>query len=204
MDRRQIFDTTVYDEATDTAYGVMSFPFIDGNAPDLLTLLDDLQLRAVAEIDPTKLGDAVSAVLATRHVAETMQWLLDPPDPVALLRPEDVLVEVTKPLDIASLVVERRPRPDAKRISASKLSPPRPDKPTLLMEDDAAAARAFTNAGVPQTLVPLQRSPVDLHPFLDLSDDAYRTLIVTPRSNPLVLVLSPAVLTYCLLRCQPS
>lgn len=42
-------------------------------------------------------------------------------------------------------------------------------------------------------LVPLQRSPVDLHPFLELSDDAYRAIIVTLRSNPLVLVYNAAV-----------
>lgn len=123
MDRRQIFDTTVYDEATDTAFGVMSFPFIGGDTPSLLQLLGELELRPIAEIDPRKLGDAISAVLATRDVTETMEWLLEPPDPVGLLYPYDVPVAVTDAGDVSRLRKRRLLPPAARAVASAR--PPR-------------------------------------------------------------------------------
>lgn len=194
MERRQVFDTTLYDEANDLAFGVMSIPFVGGDAPDLPTVLAELGLRPVAEIPQERLNDAVSALLATTDVSQTMSWLLDPPDPVQLLLPDDVVVQVTRRDEVAKLS-DRKVRAPAASARAEAPAP-RIRKPEQITKQavEVDALNSFAGAAVPEALVPLQRSPIDLHPFMELSDEAFRALIVTPRSNPLIVVYNAAAL----------
>ena len=195
MDRTQLFETTLYDEARELALAVISVPAERLEDPTAVAspaaVLEALQLRAVAEVPPSYVGDAIAAMLANEDVYEAAEWLRQPPNDVPTRLGDDVL-----------WFAEGTGGAAHRRSDAYEVEPPRaprgPSKPRASRtprkisktEPRAEELRSFAKAATSETVVPFRKSPIDFYEVGDLLQgaDAARTFLVTVRSNPLILI----------------
>jgi hypothetical protein len=190
---RQLFETALYSEDHHVALTVVSVPtehLPDGErlASSPASVLSALRLRPVAEVPPQYLSDALTAILVTNDADEAAQWLVETPDPAPVELGDDVkalkarwISDDRAPSDV--LVIERS------RTSVAK-SPPHHRPRKVPKEKAKEELREFTRDVANDSLVPFQKSPIDLYQISDLlrAGEAMRTFVVTVQSNPIVLV----------------
>jgi hypothetical protein len=195
MDRTQLFETTLYDEARELALAVISVPADRLEDPAGVSspaaVLDALRLRAVAEVPPSNVGDAIAAILANEDVYEAAEWLRQPPNDVPTRLGDDVLWLAEPP---ARAPAARGSDPSAigRLPSEDRLirPPRRTQRKVSKTEPRAEELRSFGKAATAETVVPFRKSPIDFYQVGDLLEgaEAARTFLVTVRSNPLILI----------------
>lgn len=191
MEPGRVYSTTFVHDTGDglVAIEAISLPVVDvkrrKHFASLERVLTDLGLRVAYEIPPTRVTDAMAAILASKHVAAAVGWLQELPEPVALVAPSPLLREVgvsryllEAPRDV---VAERR-------VKSGKASPPIPRTPGGSPE--SYRLRAFTEEVAREQAIPFRESPLDLHSLQQLVQAAHDggVWLVTAGTRPLVLV----------------
>jgi hypothetical protein len=194
MNTTQLFETTLYDETFDVALGVVSVPtkysaHSGGEHP--LHVLTGLGLRPVGEIPSDRLSDAITSILAAGDVWDATDWLSEPPDPVSLefsddlvyLRPASGDFDSTRVQDQRDGLETRGPAEMAAPVPRLRKGDPR-----------AEEVRSFARAATTDAFVPFQKSPLDIYAISDVLTygEDIRALLVTPRSNPYILIMGAA------------
>lgn len=195
MEPSPLYETTLVDSDSDLALTITSIPAsaIEGPAAHSApALLRALRLRVVAEVPTRHIADALTALLVTTDVYETEAWLRSAPNPVPLIGPghpesdiDELLLDRWSDEGWAALPSETLPQLP-KKSRAPKHFP----KPITKPEALERGVNQFANNAVSDPLVPFQRSPVQLLSMPELLQvgGAVRALLVTARSNPLLLV----------------